>query len=189
MSILGIIASSKLGAPATAFESIATATGTGSNTTLTFSAIPGTYQYLQLRLLTRANDGGSNNATINVRFNSDSGSNYTRHQLRGDGSAASAFGSVSQTQAFITSGSAGSNALANTMGVSIIDIHDYVSTTKNKTVRSFTGMDLNSADGQILLTSSLWMNTNAITSISIFQGSGENFTTSTVAALYGVKGA
>ena len=188
MPILGIIASSTLVA-AGDFESIATATGTGSNTTLTFSSIPGTYQYLQLRLLTRANDGGSNNAVINVRFNSDTGSNYTRHQLKGDGSSASAFGAASQTQAFITSGSAGSNALANAMGVSVVDIHDYANTSKYKTVRSLTGMDLNSVDGQILLTSSVWMDTNAITSISIFHNSGETFTTSTVASLYGIKGA
>ena len=188
MNILGIIASSTLAA-AGDFESIATATGTGSNTTLTFSSIPGTYQYLQLRLLTRANDGSSNNAVINVRFNSDTGSNYTRHQLKGDGSSTSAFGAASQTQAFITSGSAGNNALANAMGVSIVDICDYANTSKYKTVRSLTGMDLNSVDGQILLTSSVWMNTNAITSISIFHNSGETFTTSTVASLYGIKGA
>lgn len=173
----------------TDFESIATVNGTGASATITFSSIPATYVALQIRLLSRADSGSGNNAVIGLQFNSDTGANYTRHQLRGDGSVVSAFGSTGNTNAFVTSGSAGSGALANAMGVSIIDIHDYASTTKNKTVRSLTGMDLNSVDGQILLTSSLWINTSAINSISIIHPSGQTFSTTTVASLYGIKGA
>jgi hypothetical protein len=51
VSILGIIASSKLGVPAGAYESIASATGTGSSATITFSSIPSTYQHLQILYL------------------------------------------------------------------------------------------------------------------------------------------
>jgi hypothetical protein len=173
----------------TSFESIATATGTGSSSSLTFSSIPSTYKHLQIRLLTRANSGSGNNAVVGLQFNSDTSASYTRHQLRGDGSSTSAFGNTGNTNAFVTSGSAGVGALANAMGVSIIDIQDYASTTANKTVRSFTGMDLNSVDGQILLTSSLWINTAAINAITVLHPSGQNFTTSTVASLYGIKGA
>jgi len=47
---LGILAASGGGA-AGAFESIATVTATGSQTSLTFTSIPNTYQHLQLMFL------------------------------------------------------------------------------------------------------------------------------------------
>jgi len=76
---------------------------------------------------------------------------------------------------------------ADIMGTSIIDVHDYASTTKNKTVRTMTGFDSNGA-GQITLVSSLWMSTAAITSMSIISSVGSNFTTNSTFALYGIKG-
>jgi hypothetical protein len=70
----------------------------------------------------------------------------------------------------------------------IIDIHDYASTTKNKTVRSFFGHDRNGA-GSVYLYSGLWMNTGAITSLSLGQANfSGTFDTGTVASLYGIKG-
>ena len=186
--ILGIVASQNyVRIPPSSYESIATATGTGSSSTITFSSIPSTYKSLQIRLLTRST-GSFIGGAIALQLNSDTGSNYTRHFLKGDGSAAAAFGATSQTSARINDASPGNNALANAMGVSIVDLHDYASSTKNKTIRAFSGMDLNSADGEIYLQSSVWLNTNAVTSISIFSTSG-NLTTSTVISLYGIKGA
>jgi hypothetical protein len=75
-------------------------------------------------------------------------------------------------------------------GVSaIMDVHDYASTTKNKTMRSFGGSD--GADyfvtGTVGLLSGLWMNTNAITSITIALGAG-NYSTNSKFSLYGIKG-
>jgi hypothetical protein len=75
------------------------------------------------------------------------------------------------------------------MGVAIVDIHDYAATTKNKTVRNISGVDTNNtSDGLIYLSSGLWQSTSAVSSIDVFF-SGENFTTSTVVSLYGIKGA
>jgi hypothetical protein len=89
VSILGIIASSKLGAPAGAFESIATAVGTGSNTTITFSSIPATFKHLQVRMLAKDthNGGGALVRYTPLVINGDTGANYTRHNINGDGSA------------------------------------------------------------------------------------------------------
>jgi hypothetical protein len=81
----------------------------------------------------------------------------------------------------------GATATANAMGSGILDIHDYTSTTKNKTFRSITGRD-NNGSGQITLYSGLWLSTSAITSISL-NTSGSNFTTASTFALYGIKGA
>jgi hypothetical protein len=168
----------------TSFESIASATGTGSSGNITFSSIPSTYTSLQIRLIGR--DGaGTGTSNFGIQINSDTGSNYTRHNLRGNGTSATAGGSAS------TSSISGtilplSNQTANTMGVSIVDIHDYASTSKYKTVRIFGGVDLNGS-GTVSLESGLWMSTSAITSITLIPG-WTTWTTNTTIALYGIKG-
>lgn len=163
-----------------AYESIATATGTGSSATITFSSIPSTYASLQIRIF--AKDGSLNQ--IGLRFNSDSGSNYSTHQLYGDGASVTASALTSTTRVSYIGQAV---ATANIGGVSIVDVHDYASTSKNKTVRSFTGWDTNGS-GEVKLTSGLWMNTSAVTSLSIVN-LADNFTTTSVFSLYGIKGA
>ena len=80
-------------------------------------------------------------------------------------------------------------ATTSMMSGVLIDIQDYASTTKYKTVRSFSGMDGNAADTQYVVTlrSNLWLSTSAITSITLIPATA--FTTSTTFALYGIKGA
>lgn len=159
--------------------------GTGSSTTITFSSIPSTYQHLQLRIMSRTTDNATTDS-FSIRLNGDSGSNYAHHSLRGTGSSAVAYGSASQTQ--INEGiNFGATTAANIMAVSIVDIHDYKSTTKNKTVRMFSGRDDNGTLGTLRLSSGLWMNTSVVTSITITSATG-NFTTSSTFALYGFKG-
>ena len=166
------------------YESIASATGTGSSTTITFSSIPSTYAHLQLRILGRA-DAAATGGSITVYANNDTtGTNYARHRLSSDGTTVTATGAAS-TATQLGRVSAAS-APANIMGVTIIDIHDYTSTTKNKTFRSFSGRDQNGA-GDLWLTSGLWLSTSAINRIDLVLGS--NWTTQTSIALYGIKGA
>lgn len=168
-----------------AYESIATATGTGSSGTITFSSIPSTYKHLQLRCLTRSSVSASVDYFSVTRFNGDSGNNYAYHYLFGNGSAANAGGASSQnTLAFPTI--LGNTATANCMTVSILDIHDYASTTKNKTMRSLEGWDANGT-GTIYGNSALWLSTAAINSITIVAPSSGNFLSSSVFSLYGIK--
>ena len=79
--------------------------------------------------------------------------------------------------------------MSNIFGAFIIDIHDYSSTSKYKTVRGFGGLDANnsSVDLEINLISGVWMNTAAISSITL--SANDPFTTTTTFALYGIKGA
>jgi hypothetical protein len=179
-SFTAILDSGGAGAGGGAFESIATATGTGSSGTITFSSIPSTYQHLQLRYISNDASGGN----VYLRFNADSGTNYAYHRLLGNGSVTSASGAVTSSQIFWTGYAP---ATASTMGASIIDIHNYKNTTQNKTARIFTGYDLNGS-GVVYSNSGLWLNTNAITSITLIADSGGNFTTSSVFSLYGIKG-
>lgn len=171
----------------TAFESIATATGTGSSGTITFSSIPSTYKHLQIRSVSRFTGG---HGFVITQPNGDtSTANYTYHLLSGNGSAASAGayttgslgGSYSLQSAGVTT------ELSNNTGVGILDILDYASTTKYKTFRSITGYDNNDTSGIIYLISTLWLSTSAISSLTI-NTQGGNFTTQTTFALYGIKG-
>lgn len=181
--ILGIMASSRLVAN-TSFESIATATGTGASGTITFSSIPATFKHLQIRAIVRGT-AAFNTGELYINFNSDTSASYARHFLTGSGSAASASGLASQTKIYggtMTSAS----AAANIVGTSVIDIIDYASTSKNKTTKSFSGEDRNGA-GNIYLFSGLWASTAAISTITLTTDS-TNFTTSSIFALYGIKG-
>jgi hypothetical protein len=174
-----------------AYESIATATGTGSSGTITFSSIPSTYTSLQIRILSktiRTGSSGTNDGFL--QFNGDTGSNYSYHYLIGDGSSPSAAGGASQTSMRIARiDQSNFTGLTNMMATAIIDIHDYASTTKAKTVRYISGNSTNNVgDGQVNLGSGGWFSTSAVNQVSIFV-SGTSFTTSTVISLYGIKGA
>ena len=82
MPILGIIASS-LPAAAGDFESIATVTvGSGGAATMAFSSIPGTYTDLLVKVSARTNQSDWNDNSI-VRFNGDTGNNYSNRRLNG----------------------------------------------------------------------------------------------------------
>jgi hypothetical protein len=161
-----------------AFESISTVLGNGSATTITLSSIPSTYKHLQLRVIQY--DNGGNNSV--VRVNGDSGTNYARHRLIGNGVEANAERAASQTSWRI-----GFYPALNPGCVSIIDIFDYKSTTKNKTMQAFSGWSYQPADtkGEVMLDSGLWMNTAAITSISFI--STNAFNSDSVFSLYGIK--
>jgi hypothetical protein len=178
--MLGIMAS-QISGHLSSFYSIATVTGTGSNSTITFSSIPSTYSHLQIRYSALAVTGGNN---INIRFNGVSTSVYSQHTLTGNGSSASATGSGSTTNLY---GDVGGVTGAGTTKplVSIFDVINYASTTKYKTVRAIAGID-NNGSGAIALTSGSWQSTSAITSITLDQG-GDSFATGSTFALYGIK--
>ena len=194
MPILGTVASQFSGKSFGSYESIATATGTGSGRTIVFSSIPSTYKHLQLRWIAKDTfgPGFAGVYSISLQFNSDTASNYSGHRIVNESTTVNAYGQANQSSIpNITGSTLTETYLNNIMGVGIVDIHDYSSTTKYKTVRSFSGGDTNSATvdqtGQVCLASGAWRNTNAITSISI-SSPITAFTTTSQFALYGIKG-
>ena len=169
-------------------EPIATTLLGSAAATVTFTGIPNTYKHLQIRGIgrtDRANSGGGDYAII--RFNSDSGSNYAYHELYGNGASAGAQAGASQTYGFFER-MADAGATSGMFGVAVIDILDYANVYKYKTVRNLGGYDNNSTGGSVMIGSSLWMNTAAITSITLAPGIGTNFATNTRFSLFGVKG-
>lgn len=169
-----------------------TTVGSGGATSVTFdlTSISG-YTHLQLRTIAKA--GGSAGATtLCLRFNSDSGNNYTSHYLLGDGTVteAGAYTAANATTQSCLVGNISSSAVTP-FGVTIIDILDYNNGNKYKTVRALTGTELNTTDrtSYVSLKSSSWRNTNAITSITVINYEGNGFAQYSSFALYGIKGA
>jgi len=184
--ILGIMASSISGSKAvtSSYESIATLSGTGSSGTISFTSIPATYKHLQVRAVAPV----GNYITGKLQFNSDTGSNYTRHTLLGNGggTAQATNSGASQTYIQIANDNGyGRSSYAYTM---IIDILDYANTNKYKTMRMLAGFDTNNTDGgEACLESGLWMSTSAISTVTFGLTSG-NYPTTATFALYGIKG-
>jgi hypothetical protein len=173
------------------YQPIATTTVGGAGAaSISFTSIPATYQHLQIRLMGRSTSSTADGNYINVQYNSDTGSNYTFHQLQSDGSSVTATSLASQT-ANILQRISSDALLASAYGTIVCDILDYASTNKNKTMRALGGFDTNSgtASGtKVFLTSGVWLNSStAISSISLTPDAG-NFKQYTSAALYGIKG-
>lgn len=171
-----------------AFEAIASTTLSSTQTTITFSSIPATYEHLQLRLYTRSTYAAGTDV-VRIRLNSDSGTNYTNHFLGNVDGSITAAGNTGETAHRLIR-ITGANAGANRFGVAIIDILDYGSPNKNTTVRSLHGNeDSFNGNGSSILTSSVWLNTAAVTAVglSLESGGSNAFAIGTVAALYGLR--
>lgn len=161
------------------YESIATVTvGSGGNTYITFSSIPSTYKHLQIRWSAL---NSSAMTDVYARFNSDSGSNYSFHQVYGDGSSTAAGGFANQSAFYC---GIGGNTTSPSVGV--VDLLEYQNTNIYKTGRSLAGIDLNGS-GYVQFKSGGWRNTAAISTIDIYATTG-TFNQNSKFALYGIKG-
>ena len=184
--ILGIIASQNYPRiVTTGFVSIATTTvGSGGASTISFTSIPQVYKHLQLRCLGRTTAAVDNDVAL-ITFNSDSGSNYVAHDLRGNGGVVASGAYTSLTASYLQR-FAGGNQAASMFGAVVVDFLDYADTNKFKTFRDLGGYDFNGS-GNIYLSSGLWRSTSAITSITMTPSSG-NWAQYTQFALYGIQG-
>lgn len=155
--------------PVSTYVALATTTASGGETSVTFSSIPASYRDLIMVW------GGSASGTVSVfvRFNSDTGSNYSYVYANGDGSSAtSASGSTTYiSQNFLT-------ASQNTM---IMQIMDYSATDKHKTVLTRWGV----ADTSLQMAAERWASTSAINEISCAVQSG-TITAGSTFSLYGI---
>ena len=171
----------------TSFESIATVSLSSSASSIQFTSIPATFSHLQIRGIFRSNRSSTLD-TLQIRLNSDTNNNYARHFIFGDSADISAGTSTSQSFANVGIGT-GASAASNIFGSNVIDILDYTNTNKYKTIRCLAGEDENNS-GNIQFASGLWLNTNAITTITLIcEGGSSNFQQYTRFALYGTKGA
>jgi hypothetical protein len=186
---LGFLAAS--GVSAGSFDLLETQVLGSSQASVTFSSLStyaSTYQHLQLRYLIR-NDNGNPYSETFLRFNSDSGANYARHGLIGNGSSVASNGVADDISMLLLVGSAGNTATSNSFGAGVADILDPFETTKNKTVRNLAGRLVGGGEDRVALSSGLWRNTSAVSSITLDQVFGSNFMTGSRFSLYGIKAA
>lgn len=186
----GILASS--GGKAGAYDLLETTVLANNSTqSISFTGLSSysDYKHLQLRGVIQTQRSSAQDVGV-MRFNSDTGSNYTWHWLTGNGSSVASQGFSSRTYTRIDKVatnyfSGGSSAWTPI----VIDILDFSNTSKNKTVRIFYGHPFTAGGSQVIeLASSVWMSTSAITSLSIdFTLSGSNYSAGSRLSLYGVK--
>jgi hypothetical protein len=176
--------------PATpsSYDSIATINPTSGATTVTFSSIPQTYKSLQFRFILKTNNGPGFNTGYggSMLFNGvNSGSLYSAHNMQGTGTSAIAGSSVDVDSLALPNIMAGS-FIASLYAGGTIDVLDYTSTSKNKTIRGLYGVDPNNGgtNWRITLTSGFLRNTSAITSITF---NLDNLASGSSIALYGIK--
>lgn len=157
---------------AVTYEPVATHTLASSAANYTFSSIPSTYTDLMLVI----NAIHSQWEVFYMRFNDDTGSNYSWTYTLGNGSSVETYRYTNQ------------NALSTGLrqvGVApnIFQIMNYSNTTTYKTVIGRA----NASDNQVRMNAGVWRSTSAITSIKI--ETGGNFSAGTMFTLYGIKAA
>ena len=157
------------------YTPISSFTATTSISSVTIAGIPQNYTDLVL-VGVNGNAVNSDN-DIYIRFNSDSGSNYSRTQMVGNGSNASSSRTSNNTE--IRIGPSYNNTPTSTL---ISHIMNYSNTTTYKTVLSRTGH----ASGYVMGHVALWRSTAAITSITLTLQNSESFVTGSTFNLYGI---
>jgi hypothetical protein len=158
------------------YEPIATTTLSSAQNSVTFSSIPGTYT--DLVLLTNAGIT-SGIEDIALQFNSDTGTNYSRTYMYGDGS--SAVSGRNSSVARIALGTFGSGSIN---GINICHIQNYANTTTYKTVISRGS----NASSVAIAYAGLWRSTSAITSMTLGT-TGSTWMSGSTFTLYGIAAA
>jgi len=165
--------------PAT-YEPIATTTLGSAANSITFSSIPSTYTDLRLVIVYTATTG----QPTSLRFNSDTGTNYSGTYLVGQGASVSSGRASNQTAMPVED----IEGATSTPYLVEIDIFSYAGSTNKTALISIAG-DRNGA-GEILKYVGLWRSTSAINTLQFkVTNASFNLLTGTTATLYGIKNA
>jgi hypothetical protein len=156
------------------YQKIATNTLGSAVSSVTFSSISGAYT--DLILVVNANSASLVN--LEMQYNGDTGNNYSRTVISGNGSAAQSLRQNNVGYIRLTT----EGILGSGQSNQIIQIQNYSNTTTYKT-------SLNRANNSVYGTDAvvgLWRNTAAITSVTLYVGT---FSVGSTFNLYGIKAA
>lgn len=163
------------------YEPIATTTLGSAQASVTFSSISSAYTDLIL-VMAGQNTSSTTNYDVYMRFNSDSGTNYSTTRMYTQGGAANSDRLTSWTAVWAGYwyGTASSK-----LSTTITQISNYSNTTTYKPcLTRLYAVNHEST----FLTSSTWRNTNAINTI-VLSSPSTTFQTGSIFTLYGVKAA
>jgi len=162
------------------YDLIASQTLGSAASSITFSSIAA--NWTDLRLVVVCQTGTS--ATAWIRYNGDTGSNYSNTYMEGNGSTATSSKDTNNT--FIYVGEYTFVPTSNP-GLYTIDIFSYAGSTY-KTLLSTASLDANGSGG-VERAVGLWRSTSAITSVTFQLGGGATMNSGATASLYGIKAA
>ena len=168
---------------AATYEPIASTTLGASAAAIEFTSIPGTYTDLVVVLQGATATAGTGTSQLYVRFNGDTGSNYSSTEVSGNGTTAgSSRGSNQNIMLNIAWPNAGNTTIRP--GIAVLNVMSYANTNVYKTMlTAIMGGTFVSRDV------SLWRSTSAITTVRLFFNSTNQHDSGTVASLYGIKAA
>lgn len=161
---------------------IASATLTTAGGTIIFDNIPQTYTHLQVRIT--AKNVGTSGAFDYSWMMMNGASTYAYHRLFTDGASASSGSGSGASAAYYAEFPTSASGYANMFGIAIVDILDYTSATKNKTIKCLYGHDQNGA-GRTGLYSGVGISTAAVTYLQ-FNANSYNFAAGSRFDLYGI---
>ena len=156
-----------------------------------WTSISQAYEHLVLRVSAKCQRTNAANDDIGLRFNGDTGTNYSYSRMVGSVSAetTSRNNSVNLLKvSSITSGAmlAGSENYAGL----VVDIFDYTATAKNTTVTFMGGLTSgpeshHDSATRVVFGSGFWDSTSAVNRINLITNSGADWLRGSVFALYG----
>lgn len=161
------------------YEPIATASLSGLST-YAFTSIPATYT--DLRVI--ATCGTSLGDFAYWRFNSDTGTNYSKTNLYGNGTSVVSDRAGNST--YIFTGSDIALGTGSNKSLIMMDVFSYTAGIFKTVISNYN--DDRNGSGEVNSTIACWRNTNAITSISLTLGGG-TFTSGSRITLYGITAA
>lgn len=170
---------------ANTYTLIASATASGSESTISFTSIPQTYTDLVLRVSYRGSNAIAWNGNLTIRPNGANGTNNT--YLSGTGSAAASY-RVGQWYALIDSSSTYTANSAGNTSNTFSSIEYYIpnyTVTQTRQVSGFSVGEQNATTAYLSVTANYYSSTTAITRLDLrdlnTMGAGSTF------YLYGIK--
>lgn len=154
------------------YTPIATQTLASATATVTFSSISGSYT----DLIIVANVSPTSSPYLALRFNSDTGTNYSRTSVSGTGTGALSARASNETYGYVTP------AAITGISAGIINIQNYSNTTTYKTTIS----RWSDASNVVAAMVTLWRSTAAITAVEINTGGVSTFASGSTFTLYGI---
>lgn len=172
--------------PAT-YVNIATTTLGSNQSTVTFSSISNSYTDLLIKVSARSSFTGADFDNCFVRFNGDTGTNYSDRAVYAQQNAVTNSSSNNANRQFNAGGfvipTAGTTA--STFSNMEIYIPNYTASSSKPLSHSTSKIDLGT-NNYTVIDAGLWRNTAAISSITFTLGF-ENFVTGSTFYLYGIK--
>lgn len=180
---LGILAATASSAPAGTFDLLETVSISTTTASISFTNLNNyfNYKHLQIRATMRGASTGTTTGSITIRFNGDTATNYNFRRMNNSGTSVSASVTYSNGDITLINIVPQNGQSPGNFGGLILDIADFLSANKSKTIRTHHGTGINATN----YTSGAWRSSSAITSIEI--ATAASFFSGTRFSIYGVK--